>query len=259
MRAPVRPLEPGRDRHQRGAGLHRQGSGRGDPRLLLEHLDLDAGLFQVTVADQADQAARAEPLGEDPERAVPAGQRQDVHPQALTEPDERLIHRFRPQPFRDGGERPRPARHDPRPGLLEVAHVRQRKDHAAARLEVGEQSRLPGRVDVHPGHDPRDGNHRQPEHLEPVPRVGTQRSAGQGPQFLAVHVRTGAGVAEHAAQVGLQHLDLRALPSPGDVGRLGERPPGPWLRDAAGNLPAQLVREPRQPLAKPPAQPRGPR
>ena len=122
VRAPVLPLEPGRDRHQRGAGVHGQGGGRGDPRLLPEHLDLDAGVLQVTVADQADQAAGAQPLGEGPERAAAAGQRQDLHPQALAEPDERLVHRFRPQPLGDGGERaglraprprPRPARSCP--------------------------------------------------------------------------------------------------------------------------------------------------
>src|SRR5580704_1657709 len=44
VRAPVLPLEPGRDRQQRGAGVHGQGGGRGDPRLLPEHLDLDAGV-----------------------------------------------------------------------------------------------------------------------------------------------------------------------------------------------------------------------
>ena len=104
---------------------------------------------------------------------------------------------------------------------------------------------------MHPGQDPLDRDHRQPERLEPVPGVGAQRGAGQGPQLLAVHVRALVPVTQDTAQVGLQHLDLRALPPPGDVGHLGKGPARPRLRDAADELPAQLVREPRQPLAEP--------
>jgi len=67
---------------------------------------------------------------------LPAGQRQDFHPQALAEPDERLIHRFWPQALGDGGHRAGYVGYDPATGLLEVAHVRQRDDHAAAGLQV---------------------------------------------------------------------------------------------------------------------------
>ena len=131
---------------------------------------------------------RAQPLGQGAERAAAAGQREDLEAQALPEPQEALVDRLGPQPLGDGGELPGPAADDPGAGLLEVAHVRQRDDHAAAGLQVGEQRRLVRALEAHPGHQPLGGGHRQPEDLEPVPGVGQQRGPGQRAQFLAVHL-----------------------------------------------------------------------
>ena len=109
---------------------------RGDPRLLPEHLDLDPALLQVAVADQADQAAGPQPLGQGAERAASAGQREHLEPQALPEPHEALVDRLGPSRSATVVNCARPAGDDPGAGLLEVAHVRQRDDHAPAGLQA---------------------------------------------------------------------------------------------------------------------------
>ena len=92
------------------------------------------------------QACRAEPCGQYGERLTSAAGRQHLHAQSLAERDEPVIQRFGLQPLHDRGERAGAVVDDPGPGLVLVAHVRQREDHAAA-LPPGTSiasSRCPG-------------------------------------------------------------------------------------------------------------------
>ena len=251
MRAPQpSSLEPERHRHQRGAGLHRQGGGRGHPGLLAEEVDLDAAAVTSRSPTRQTRPPARSRWASTPNGLWPAGRRQHLHAEPLAEREERLGDRLGLQPLGHGGELAGPAGDDPRPGLLAVAHVRQGEDHAAAGLAGCRASPPPPRLDVHPGHDPLDGDHRQPEHLQPVPGVGAQRRAGQGPQLLAGHLRA-ARPAQHAAQVRLQHLDLGPCRRQAMSATAG-RPTGPTTR--AGGRPASSPADsaqPVQPLAQP--------
>ena len=91
---------------QRGAGLDRQlrrpGGHAGG---FSEEIDLHPGPGEITVGHQAHELVLAQPFGEQFERrALTAGQRQHLEPQALPVLDESPVQRFRLQPFGDGGE-----------------------------------------------------------------------------------------------------------------------------------------------------------
>ena len=90
--SPALALIPQCDRHQGGAGLHRQRSGAAHhPGLLAEELHLDAGAGDVPVGQQAHQQAGPQPLGEHAEPAHAAGRGQHLHAQALPERDELVV------------------------------------------------------------------------------------------------------------------------------------------------------------------------
>src|SRR3954451_6697843 len=73
--------EPQRHRYQRGPGVTRQRGRTGrHPRGRTEEVDLDPRRGQITVAEQAQGAARAQPLGENREgRSLSPGERDDLH------------------------------------------------------------------------------------------------------------------------------------------------------------------------------------
>ena len=98
-----------------------------------KNVDLDAGAGQVAVGEQADHAVAAQPLGQHRRRRLlAAGQRDDLHPDALAVGDEAVEHRRRSQPLRDGGERAVRV-HQPDARGVPVPRVVQREDHARCR------------------------------------------------------------------------------------------------------------------------------
>ena len=91
-----------------------------------------------------------------------------------------LVHRLGLEPLGHRGEAVHAAGDDPGAGVFPVAHVRQREDHPAAGRHVGHRRLLLAGA-AHVGQDPVAADHRQPEHLEPVPRVGPHPLRGTGP------------------------------------------------------------------------------
>ncbi len=102
-------------------------------RLLAEEVHLDAAAGDVPVGGQADQAARAQPLGEDPEPRHAAGRGEHLEPQPLPEGEEPPGQRLGLEPLGHGGELRHAAGDDPGTGLVPVAHVRQRRAPPRAR------------------------------------------------------------------------------------------------------------------------------
>ena len=87
MRAPQSsPSNHSRGRHQRRAGLHGE---RGRPPIIRAFCPKNSTSIplagEVAVGDQADQAAGAQPLGQDAERAAAAGQREHLEAQRSAE------------------------------------------------------------------------------------------------------------------------------------------------------------------------------
>ena len=144
VRAPLRAVEPQRDRHQRGTGLHRKRRRTAHHvRLLAEEVDLDAATGDVPVRGQADQPARAQPLGENPEPLHTAGRGEHLEPEPFPEGEEPPGQRLGLEPLGHGGELGHATGDDPRSGLVPVAHVRQREHRTATGGERGEQPVLP--------------------------------------------------------------------------------------------------------------------
>ena len=225
----VLALEPAGDRHQRRPGLDRQGGrARREQRLLAEEVDLDPGVGQVPVGDQADQLARPQPLRHHAERVRAAGGRQHLHAEPLPEVEELLEDRLGLEPLGHGGERAGAVADDPPARLLEVAHVRQGEDHAAAVLHVLEGQVRLVEVDVHAGRDPVGRDHLHAERLQVVPRVRAHDLAGERAQLLAfVHVgavgldagRVSRVRSENSQEVALEDPHPAALPAPGECRR----------------------------------------
>ena len=183
VRAPQRAVEPQRDRHQGGTGLHRKRRGPAHHvRLLAEEVDLDTATGDVPVGGQADQPARAQPLGEDPEPLHTAGRGEHLEPEPFPEGKEPPGQRLGLEPLGHGGELGHATGDDPRSGLVPVAHMRQREHRPAPGGERAEQPVLP--LAAHVRDQPLGADHRQAEHLEPVAGVGVHARAGQGTQFL---------------------------------------------------------------------------
>jgi hypothetical protein len=198
--------------------------------LLAEEVHLDTPAGDIEVTDQDHNLAGPQPLSQDAERAArsPAG-RQHLHAKSLTEGDEPLVDRLGLQPLRHSGNRARSTGDDPRAGLVIVPHMRQREHHPAARRYILKCC-LEMPAVVHPARQPLGRHHRQPENLQPVPRVGPHCLPGQCPQ-LPVRLFT----ADDPAQVALQDLDPGTPPAPGNVSGEPEALPRPGLGQAAGN------------------------
>ncbi len=229
VRAPlVVALEPAGHRHQRRPGLDRQRGRAGrEQRLLAEEVDLDAGVGQVPVRDQADQLAGPQPLRHDAERVRAAGGRQHLHAEPLPEVEEHLEDGIGLEALGHGGERAGPVADDPLARQLEVAHVREREDHAAAVLHVLEGQVRLVEVDVHPGRDALGRDHLHAERLQVVPPVRAHDLAGERAQLLAfVHVgavgldagRVSRVRSENSQEVALENPHAAALLAPGGVG-----------------------------------------
>ena len=139
----------------------------------------DTAAGQVAFGHQADKAVVTQAVGQHLERRpLPAGQRHDLEAQALAVVDEAVIQRLRLEPLGDGGEGA-VVLHQPHPGHVPVAAVRQRHHRALAarerRIEV-----VPAVQTLVEAHPQLVHVHRwQPERLPPVARVGGQRSTDQ--------------------------------------------------------------------------------
>ena len=165
--------------------------------------------------------------------------------ESLAERDEPVVDRLRLQPLRHGGDGACTLGDNPRAGQVVVAHVRQGEDHAAAGREVVERGPdMPG-VARPPG-QPARRHHRQPESLEPVPRVRAHRLLGQGPQLAAWRLAP-----DHPAQVTLEQLHPVALAPPREVGDEPEATLRPRFGQAADNRPAEAVSSIGQPVLQP--------
>ena len=115
---------PGRDRELRRPRRH--------PGGFAEEVDLDSGAGEVALGHQAHQPAISQPLAEHLEGgSVAAGQRQHLEPEALAVVDESPVQRLGLETLRDGGEGA-VCLHQPHPGHIPVAAVRQREHDAAA-------------------------------------------------------------------------------------------------------------------------------
>jgi hypothetical protein len=209
---PVRAVEPLTDRNQRGSGPGgQQRRSGGHPGRLAEEGHRYPGGGEVPVGEQAHHAARPQPLGEHLGRAaVTALERQHLHPEPFAVVHEPLVERFGLQALGDGRER-HPLTDQPDRADVPVPDVREGEDDAAS---VG-----PGVVEdllaLH--RDPRDHpglvHHRQPERLEPVPRIGLHAAADQVVVGRLVDVRS-----DHPAQVGREAAYSGTATAEGDVG-----------------------------------------
>jgi hypothetical protein len=189
VRAPAVALEPQGDGHQGSTGVHGQrGRSGSDPGALAEQRHLDPARAEIPIGDDAGHLPGPQAAGHDAERAGPAGVRDHFQPKALPVGHELPEQRLRPQPLGHHADPPGSAGREPGGSDIDVAHVRQREDHASSGLQLG-HGRAHFAGHVHPGHDSLARRDRQPEGLHPVPQVGPHACARQLAQAGAGGVR----------------------------------------------------------------------
>ena len=235
---PVRGERRERRDEQRAGARGEPGRPRRELRGLAEERHLEPGGAQIAVRDQADQAARAQPLGQRPVDDRTVAGRQHLEAEPLPVRHEPAEQRLRTQPFDHGGESGRPAEaplglDEPQPGEVPVAAVRQRRDDATALLERLEHRRHARHVRVRPGQHRGAVHGGQPEGLAPVAGVAAQPRPHQRLQLL------GRGGGHDAPQVGPQPADPGAVPAGGEVRAEPERLAGDGFGQATDDAPAR--------------------
>jgi hypothetical protein len=211
---------PGPQRQRGGAAGHH---GR---RSEQPHRQPAAG--QVTVADQAGQAAGAQGAQHPAQRLRAVVQRQQLHAEVAAEGGEALVQLGRLQPLDHRGDRVA-AGGQPGPAGIPVADVGGGEDRSASgrdrRVQVLAADQL------QPPPDLLGPEILQPERLDPVAAVGGEPAADRRLQLGRADRRT-----EHLPQVGPQG------PAPAGVQLVEDPPAGPPERegDRRGQPAAQL-------------------